>query len=267
MSIENQEKEACIMENTSESKNPIQVADRLFLVLETLTMEGAMGLQDLSTKLTLNKSTVHRILNSLIYMGYVKQDNITLKYRPSMKIWELANQVITKLDIVEIARPFIKELVASIEETVHLVELDGSHAVYIDKVESYTNTIRMASNVGKSIPLYCSGVGKAMLAYMDDSDIEKIWNDSTISPHTEHTITDFTCFMNEIKLIRKLGYALDNEENEKGVRCIAVSLSSKDRNSRYAFSISAPINRMSDERIAILSKYVLDTKEKLQASI
>lgn len=255
------------MENTIESKNPIQVADRLFLVLETLAQEGAMGLLELSTQLELNKSTVHRILNSLIYMGYVKQDSETSKYRLSMKIWQTANQLLNTIDIVEIARPYLKELVANIGETVHLVELDDIQAIYIDKVESYSNTIRMASNVGKSIPLYCSGVGKAMLAYMDDNEIGTIWHASNIEAHTEHTITDFPSFMEEIQLIRKLGYALDNEENEKGVRCLAVSLSSNTHASRYAFSISAPISRMSDERILNLAQDVLVTKQKMQVSL
>ncbi|MFI3173544.1 MAG: IclR family transcriptional regulator [Eubacteriales bacterium] len=250
-------------EMMEESKNPIQVADRLFLVLETLAAEGEMGLQELSSKLQLNKSTVHRILNSLIYMGYVRQDSSS-KYRLSFKIWEVANQLLKRTDIVEIARPFIKELVTNIEETVHLVQLDGIQCIYIDKVESYTNTIRMASNVGKSIPLYCSGVGKALLAYMDDAKIKSIWEQSNITQHTAHTITNFADFMQEINLVRELGYALDNEENEKGVRCMAVALSTQHGTPRYAFSISAPINRMSDQRLLDLSPYVLETKRHIQ---
>lgn len=249
--------------NTS-TKNPIQVADRLFLTLETLAQEGAMGLQELSTKLNLNKSTTHRILNSLIYMGYVKQDPTTSKYRLSFKIWEIANQLLSKIDVVDVARPFIKKLVSSIEETVHLVQLDGNNCIYIDKVESYSNTIRMASNVGKSIPLYCSGVGKALLANMSDEKVESIWRQSEITRHTEHTITDFTEFMKEIELIRTLGYALDNEENEKGVRCMAVALTSQSGTPKYAFSISAPLSRMSDERIQTLSHHVLETKKNMQ---
>lgn len=249
---------------TIEAKNPIQVADKLFLVMETLASDGTLGLQELSTKLKLNKSTTHRILNSLIYMGYVKQDITTSKYRLSFKIWEVANQLLTQYDVVEILRPYIKNLVNTIEETVHLVRLEGEHAVYIDKVESYSNVIRMASNVGKSIPLYCSGVGKALLACMDDSEIETIWNASEIVQQTEHTITDFSDFMVEIELIRSLGYALDNEENEKGVRCIAVALTGQNETPLYAFSISAPIDRMSDERIALLATDVLSSKELMR---
>lgn len=254
-----------INDNSQENKNPIQVADRLFLALESLAYDGPMGLQEISSKLDLNKSTAHRILNSLIYMGYVKQDVTTSKYRLSFKIWDIANQLLSKIDVVEIARPYIKDLVNNIEETVHLVQLDGKYCIYLDKVESYSNTIRMASNVGKSIPLYCSGVGKALLANMSNEQIEGIWQQSEITMHTEHTITDFTSFMNEIEEIRACGYALDNEENEKGVRCIAVALTAKTGTPKYAFSVSAPINRMSDERINELSHHVLETKNLLQA--
>lgn len=253
-----------ICKTNQDTKNPIQVADRLFLTLETLASEGAMGLQEISSKLELNKSTTHRILNSLIYMGYVKQDTSTSKYRLSFKIWDIANQLLGKIDFVEIARPFLKDLVSNIEETVHLVQLDDINCTYIDKVESYSNTIRMASNVGKSIPLYCSGVGKALLANMSNEKIESIWNQSTITVHTEHTIVDFGEFMKEIERIRSLGYALDNEENEKGVRCIAVALTAQSGTPTYAFSISAPINRMSDKRITDLSHHVLETKKHIQ---
>lgn len=252
------------MTKVTDTKNPIQVADRLFLTLELLASEGSMSLQELSSKLDLNKSTVHRVLTSLIYMGYVKQDNETSKYRLSFKIWEIANQFLEKVDVIEVIKPYLRDLVDKIEETVHFVQLDGTHAVYLDKVESYSNTIRMASNVGKTIPLYCSGVGKALLACMDDSEIETIWNLSTIETHTEHTITNFSDFMKEINLIRKMGYALDNEENEKGVRCIAVALTASNETPCYAFSISAPLSRMSDERINILAPDVLAAKTQMQ---
>lgn len=252
------------MENNEPVKNPIQVADKLFSILETLAYQGPMGLQDLSVYCKINKSTTHRTLNSLLYMGYVKQDSTTLKYRLSFKIWELASQLTSKLDIIEITRPVIKELVLKISETVHLVCRDGNNAVYIDKVESYSNTIRMASKVGSSIPLYCSAVGKALLAGMSDTEIAHIWNMSELSTHTEHTIIDFSTFMDEIEVIRKLGYALDNEENEKGVRCIAVALSTQTSRPTYAFSISAPIDRMSDLRISELAPEVLLAKQQMQ---
>lgn len=255
------------MEHKSDTleKNPIQVADRLFHTLEVLAETGPTGLMELSSILSLNKSTVHRILNSLIYMGYVKQNAETSKYSLTYKIWDLANQLLTQNDIVDIARPHLKELVGKCGETVHLVQVDGLKAVYIDKVESYTNSVRMVSKVGKSIPLYCSGVGKALLAEMNSADVREIWDKSDIKTLTPHTITTFEVLQKRLAQVRTQGYALDDEENELGVRCIAACIKDYKGKPKYAFSISAPVGRMSDERIAELAKDVLNTQKKLEA--
>lgn len=246
-----------------EAKNPIQVSERIFHTIEQLAQSGPMGLQDLSNELGLNKSTVHRILNSLICMDYVRQDPETSKYSLSFKFCKISNQILSQNSMVDIARPYIKQLASASGETVHLVQIDGIHAVYIDKVESPVNSVRLVSMVGKSIPLYCSGVGKAMLADMPDEKIEAIWKQSEIRKMTEYTITDFSQFQNVIQEIRREGYSLDNEENEPGVRCIAVSLKNFQGKPSYAISISAPKNRMADRRIQELKSLILDTKEKI----
>lgn len=251
----------------TDTKNPIQVSERIFHTIECLAQNGAMGLQELSTALSLNKSTVHRILNSLICMDYVRQDPETTKYSLSFKICGLSNQILSQNNMIDIARPFIKELSANSGETVHLVQLDGIHATYIDKVEASQNSVRMISMVGKSIPLYCSGVGKAILADMPDSKIESIWKMSSIQQLTEHTVTRFVDFMNLIEETRRSGYALDNEENEIGVRCIAVSLKGYNGKSTYAISISAPKDRMSDARILELKEMILKTKQQIENNI
>lgn len=246
-----------------EVKNPIQVSERIFHVIEYLAQSGPTGLQELSLELELNKSTVHRILNSLICMDYVRQDSETLKYSLSFKFCKISNQILAQNNIIDIARPFIRELAEASGETVHLVQIDGIQAVYIDKVESARNVVRLVSMVGKSIPLYCSGVGKAMLADMPDSKILSVWNQSEIQKITEYTITDFSLFQEAIQDIRQKGYALDNEENEPGVRCIAVSLKSFQGKPSYALSISAPKDRMENSRIEELKEMILNTKEKI----
>lgn len=245
-----------------EQKNPIQVADKLFLVLETLAKTGPLGLTELCHEVQLNKTTVHRILNSLVYMGYVQQDTLTTKYRLSFKIWDIANQLLGKIDIIEEIRPHLRELAAKTGETVHLVQMDGTHAIYIAKEES-ESSVRLVSMVGKSIPLYCSGVGKAMLADMSNEEIQQIWDASERKQLTKHTITDFDSFMDEINTIRKQGYATDNEENELGVRCVAVSLGSNKLSSPCAFSISAPIHRIDETRMQEISLEALAVKREL----
>ena len=246
---------------------PIQVADRLFHALELLADTGSIGLMDLSTTLGLNKSTAHRVLNSLIYMGYARQNESDGKYEPTFKIVDMANKIMSKVDVVQTVRPYLRHLMEVTGETVHLVERDGLDAVYIDKVESFNNGIQMVSRIGSRIPLYCSGVGKAMVAQMDAWEAEEIWNSSRIERLTPYTITDYDAFQKELEQTRKRGYALDNEENETGVRCIACSLKDYLGKAKYAFSISAPVSRMDDDRIRVLAGYVLESKEKMAEAL
>lgn len=244
-------------------KNPIQVSERIFHTIECLAASGPMGLLELSGELNLNKTTVHRILNSLICMDYVKQDPETLKYSLTFKLCGISNQILSRNSFIALAHPHIRSLAEQTGETVHLVQLEGSRAVYIDKVES-RNNVRLVSMVGKSIPLYCSGVGKALLADMSDERIKEIWEHSDIRKFTEHTITDYEEFYRQILRIRECGYAFDNEENELGVRCIAVSLKNFYGKPAYAISISSPTGRLSDERIRMFQELILDTKQKIR---
>lgn len=251
------------VENEEKAKNPIQVAERIFQAVEELSLCEPAGLVELSNRLELHKSTVHRILSSLQMMGYVRQEEDTGKYRLSLKWMEISNRITEKLDIVSIARPYLRKLSEISGETVHLVEVEGNEAIYIDKVESGSNSIRMVSRVGSRIPLYCSGVGKAMLAERSDEEIEEIWNSSDIRAMTPKTILSLYEFLETIREIRKFGYALDNEENEMGVRCIAASILDHEGKARNAFSISAPVGRMTDEKLKMLAEYVLESKRNI----
>lgn len=248
-----------------EDKNPIQVADRLFHSLEVLADHGDMGLTEISRESGLNKSTVHRILNSLIYMGYVRQEPESGRYKLTFKIVDLSNKILRKVDVVNLARPHLRRLMELTGETVHLVERDGADAVYIDKVESFSNTIQMVSRIGSRIPLCRSGVGKAIAAELELWEVEDIWKASDIRQVTPYTITDFGEFLKTLEDIRQRGYAFDNEENETGVRCVAASLPGPGGRLRYAFSISAPISRMDNQRVQKLGEYVLEAKRDMMA--
>lgn len=254
------------MAGKTETKNPVQSAERIFNVMETLAETGPIGLIDLSNRLELHKSTVHRLLLSLHYMGYVKQDEETGKYMLTFKIAELAGKILSQVDISSIVHPLLSELANACRETVHFVQRRGVEVFYLDKVaplRPQESAIRMASQVGLSRPLYCSGVGKAILAEMSDQEIAYIWKHSEIEQKTEHTIIELSALMKEIQTIRQCGYALDNEENELGVRCIAACVYNHRGEPANAFSISAPAGRMTKERIAELAVQVLKTKGKI----
>ena len=254
------------MTENKENKNPIQSAERIFGVLETLAETGPIGLVDLSTRLDLHKSTVHRLLLSLTYMGYVIQDEDTNKYSLSFKIVELSGKILNKVDVLSVIHPYISDLANRCRENVHFVQRRGVDVFYLDKVSPicpHESSIRMASQVGFIRPLYCSAVGKAILAQMTDAEVEEIWKNSVIEKKTEYTITDFEEMKKELEEVRKNGYAIDDEENELGVRCIAVCILNHHGKPDNAFSISAPVSRMSKKRIEELAKEALKTKEVL----
>lgn len=255
------------MAEEKETKNPVQSAERIFQVMEVLADNGEMGLMELSATLGLHKSTVHRLLMSLIYMGYAKQDETTQKYMLSYKVVNMASKVLDRTDVLQVAKPYMERLSALSGETVHLVQREENNILYIYKIEAKVGTIRMVSHVGMIHPMYCSGVGKAIMATLPEEEVQKIWNESIIEKKTDKTITDYARMQEILAEVRENGYALDDEENEKGVRCIAACLYGHQKEVKYAFSVSGPTSRMTKERVKELSVDMLKVQKELSREL
>ena len=255
------------MAGEKEDKNPVQSAERIFQVLEMLADNGEMGLMEISAALGLHKSTVHRLLMSLIYMGYAKQDEATQKYMLTYKLVNMAGKILDRTDILQIARPYMERLSDISGETVHLVQREGNHILYIYKIEAKVGSIRMVSHVGMVHPMYCSGVGKAIMATLPEKEVKQIWNESVIEKKTDKTIVRLEEMIKALEEVRKCGYALDDEENEEGVRCIASSLRGYGKTVKYAFSISGPVSRMTKERVEELSVDVKRVQSELSKEL
>lgn len=255
------------MAEEKETKNPVQSAERIFQVMEVLADNGEMGLMELSAMLGLHKSTVHRLLMSLIYMGYAKQNETTQKYMLSYKVVNMASKVLDRTDVLQVAKPYMERLSDLSGETVHLVQREENNILYIYKIEAKVGTIRMVSHVGMVHPMYCSGVGKAIMATLSEDEVKQIWNESIIEKKTDKTITDFARMQEVLAEVRENGYALDDEENEKGVRCIAACLYGHQKEVKYAFSISGPTSRMTKERVKELSVDMLKVQEELSREL
>ena len=248
-------------------KNPVQSAQRIFTILELLARSGKMALTEIAEALELHKSTAHRLLASLMTMGYVKKDPKSGKYMLTFKLLELSGMLLEGIDIVGLARPYLERLGEETQEAVHLVQREGSEIIYIDKVESSASSIRMVSRIGVRRPMYCTAVGKAMLATLPRGEVISIWEESTIQSLTEHTITSLPDLFQELEKIRQNGFALDNEENELGVRCIAACILDYKGRANNALSVSAPVSRMSDSRIEQLAPFVLAAKADLSREL
>lgn len=255
------------MAEEKKTKNPVQSAERIFLVMEMLADNGEMGLMEISAALGLHKSTVHRLLMSLIYMGYAKQDETSQKYMLSYKIVSMAGKLLDRMDIMQVAKPYLERLSDLSGEAVHLVAREDNNILYIYKIEAKVGTIRMVSHVGMVHPMYCSGVGKAIMATLPEKELRQIWNESVIEKKTDKTIVDYEEMLRVLEEVKRNGYALDDEENEKGVRCIAACLKSYQNEVKYAFSISGPTSRMTRERVKELSVDVKKVQEELSREL
>ncbi|KZS43911.1 IclR family transcriptional regulator [Paenibacillus glucanolyticus] len=240
----------------------IQSVTRALDILEFLKLNpGGLGVTEIAQKLDVAKSTAHRLLASLEEQDYVQKTGKDSIYSLGLKFIEMAEVVTENLKIVDIARPLIEKLSRDTGEIVHLVMLDGNEVLYIDKVEN-ASTIRIYSQIGRRGPLYCTGVGKAILAYLPEDEVDQLLAGITMQPFTEYTLTTPEELKQEFQTIRANAFAYDNEEHERGIRCVAAPIFDHTQKSRYAISITGPITRMSDD---ILREYIPWTKETAQA--
>lgn len=215
-----------------------------------------LGLTEIGNLIGLHKSSVHRLLLTLIHNGYVSQHPQNQQYYLTIKMFELGSRVIDGKDLLKVARPFLESLRDLTNETVHLVIPDGTDIVYIDKVES-NNSIRMYSRIGARGPLYCTSAGKAILAYLPESKVREIWAASNIVRRTPNTIVDYSHFLLTLERVRETGYALDEEENEPNIRCIGAPIFNYKGNVVGAVSISGPTMRVTLEAIETFKEHII----------
>ncbi|WP_172370028.1 IclR family transcriptional regulator [Sporosarcina jiandibaonis] len=193
----------------------------------------------------LTNSTASKILNTLVLIGYVRRDSKTNEFELGPSIIKYAKQSLKQLDIKKIAQPHLEELQRITTETVHLGMIENAKIVYITKIES-NNPVTLYSQIGRSIPLYCSAMGKSILAEQTAEEIEEYLNEHELIPKTENTITTKKAFRNELNTIKARGYAFDDGEHEVDVFCVAASLTVHGNNFG-AFSVSVPKYRINED--------------------
>lgn len=240
----------------------VQSIDRAVMILKCFSEKNReLKLTDISDELGLNKSTVHGIITTLKYHGLIDQNEENQKYKLGLYLLELGDIVTRSMDIRKIASPIINDICSKIEETVHLGTLDNMDVVYIDKQES-NQSMRIFTTIGARNPAYCTGIGKAMLAYVDSEILMKQLPEK-LEKYTAYTITEKTEILKELESIRKNGYAMDNEERIEGLTCIASSVFDHTGSAKYAISVSGPTIRMTKEKIEETIKLVKDAAKEI----
>lgn len=235
----------------------IQSVDRALRILDLFDEHTTeLKITDISERMGLHKSTVHSLLKTLQEHHYINQNLENGKYSLGMKLLERGSCVIHSLDIRLLAKKYLLDLSLKTGQTTHLVILDGKEGVYVDKVEGPMSVIRY-SRIGRRIPLHCSAVGKALIAFKKQEEIKKMLSGYIYNVQTEYTITNEADFVLELEKVGHQGYAIDNQENEPGVRCIAVPIRNHQNDVIAAISISTLTSRVDDaelERFVVLLK-------------
>ncbi len=240
----------------------IKSYDKLVTVLDFIQEHPHIKLQDLADGLNMSKSTLHRIVTELVEYSFLSRDSKSLTYKLGTKLLEYGNSVIEELDIRSDSSDIITELNRLTKETVHLAVLVDERIVYVDKRESQ-HAIRMYSLVGKEAPVHCTGVGKAILAFLEEEMVEAVLKKHELIAHTEHTITDRKEFYRELEKIREEGVAFDREEHENGIICIAAPIRNYDDHVLASISITSITNRMTIEKLKEFKKPLLEATNKI----
>jgi len=243
------------------------VLDRALAILNLLSAEGPdLSLGEISDKIELHKSTVHRLIMVLERHKLIERNSVNGRYRLGLKLFELGTRAVSQLDLRERARPVLERLVLETSETVHLGILDEGEVLYLDKVEP-ARSVRMSSSVGRRNPVYCTAMGKAILAYLPESQVETIVRKHGLKAMTANTITSFLDLKAELAAIRERGYAVDNEEIEEGVRCVGCVVRDFSGGSVAAISVSGPAFRISREKAKNLARPVIAAANALSLQL
>jgi DNA-binding IclR family transcriptional regulator len=253
--------------NDISPSNEVRALTRGLQIIEILskTPEG-LPLSEISKEANLSKSSTHRLLNTLKVNGFAFQDNKERVYYPSMKLLELSSTLMQRTNISDVARQNMEPLAELTRETIHFVIRDHDSVVYIEKVES-PNTIRMYSSIGKRAPLHCTGVGKAILAFLPEDQIESIVREKPLKEYTQTTITDPEKLLTNLEEIRIRGYALDDAEHEENICCVAAPLFTRTGKVVGAISISAVSFRANLEKVESWAPMLLQHTKQLNTKL
>lgn len=241
----------------------IQSVERAVDVLELFIKSNQQrSLKEISEELSLSKSTVHGIIKTLEHRGFLQQNETDARYKLGLKLFELGNAVFADLDVRMLAKPIMNKMVGELQETIHLVSFDQNEAIYVEKMDGL-QALRIYSQIGKRAPFHCSGVGKAILAYQTEKEARRLLNQDELRSFTAHTMTTIDQVIDHLKDVRNLGFAIDDEEMEIGLRCIAAPIFNHRGEAVAAISCSAPTFRMSGEQFERTIKRVKQACEEI----
>jgi DNA-binding IclR family transcriptional regulator len=235
------------------SRYTIHVLAKALDLLDVLSQHGSLSLTELCQALGQPKSSVFRYLVTLEEHDYVRRSPSSEEYSLGIKLIELGRAVTTQFTVHEAAVPFMRRLQDSFRETVNLAILEAGKVVYLEILEG-TQSIRMAARPGQRDFAHSTAIGKAILAYSPEPEVEGVIKHYGLPALTNSTITTVERLKAELAQVRALGYSVDNVENEMGVRCVGAPIFNHERTAVAALSISGPADRLTGSKVELIGK-------------
>jgi DNA-binding IclR family transcriptional regulator len=227
----------------------VQVLDRTLRILDLLAQSDTdLGPSELGEKLALHRSTTHRLLKVLERHQLIRKSQIEGKYSLGIKLFELGSRVVSQFDLATRSQLFLRRLVDAAGETAHVCVLNDAEMVSVANVEGPW-TLRTPSTVGRRTPLYCTSVGKVLLAHLPAEARGPLLDRVTLVRRTRRTITSRAALEAELLLVRRRGVAIDNEEIEDGLRCIGAPVFNHRGEIAAAISVAGPVFRVTRQRL------------------
>jgi IclR family transcriptional regulator, KDG regulon repressor len=250
------------------SPSPSSTAvERAFRILEFLdSTQRAWNISELSRRLELPKSTTHILMRTLARLGYVTHEANSRSFTLALKLSGLGRSVLKNMSLPAIALPFMRSLAQSLRLTVHLAMLEKGQAVYIQKVDG-PGLIRFDTYVGKRTNLHCTAVGKLLLAHSADEIKREYLRRATFIRHTQKTIASTSELKTELACIAQRGWAMDDEEEELEVRCLAVPVHDTDDMIVAAIGVAGTVGQVSDDGISSIISQMKNTAALIQTAL
>ena len=239
----------------------VQTLARGLKILEKLAgSPDGMGITELANAFGIDKGIMSRTIQTLSSYGFTEKDVNTNKYILGPQVVSLSRAVLTRMPLREMAKPFLQELVDQTGECAHLAILARGEALYIDQVESQS-ALRVTTSVGTLAPLHCTALGKILLAYGNGALMDDY------KSYTFRTLTDPIAIRNHIEQVKSQGYAIDDEEYNLSVRCIAVPIFDYRNRCVASIGVSSPASRLPLENIANVVLVVREIGEALSSRL
>jgi DNA-binding IclR family transcriptional regulator len=218
---------------------PVKVVVKTFKVIELLNAENWLSLADLATKASLPKPTTYRILDTLAGLGYIEQDPVTHQFTLGSQFLTFIRRSPPGTNIISVAEQYMEQLGTLYGETVNLARMIDNQFIYIRILES-GHSFRISNNIGDRASVHSTAIGKAIAAFLPKEELNRVLRKNVYTPFTRKTITDEAVLRKHLALVRKQGFAIDDEEGHDGVLCVAAPIFNKDHLPFAALSISMP---------------------------